>query len=67
MNFKNKLIITNKEYPNKKNVKKLDIYDEKYHWGKLIDYVPESCHRKRYIDKIKYLTWLNRGYNENIK
>ena len=57
--YENKVIITNKPYPQYKSAYFIDIYDETYSWGKLITYVPKTLKTKRYLDKFNYIKWLN--------
>lgn len=58
--FKNKVIITNKPYPQYPSSFFIDIYNKNFYWGKLISHIPKTLYSKRHLDKFNYVKWLNK-------
>lgn len=65
--FKNKVIITNKEYPDISDSLFIDIYGEDYKYGKMVVKIPGTFKSMRYLDLFDYIKWLNTGEITRVK
>ena len=64
--YKNKVVITDKEY-NLDCALFLDIYGERFRWGKLLKLMPKNIIPKRHIELFDYINWFNTGKIRKIK
>ncbi len=56
--YKNKMIITNKPYPEVSCAKYLALYDENYNYGKILSY-KYRLFKWRFLNDVNYKSWLN--------
>ena len=62
LKYANKVLITGNNFPvSDKDIYKMQLYDQGYYYGKLLEYKKGFQFYKRYLDDFDYVSFLNKG------